>query len=308
VLGPLAHVGSGLAYLATARRQHASDLLTAQQLAKPVPLPAGLELTWLGTAGVRLVYQGTTLLIDPYVTRLSMGQLARRAVVRPASESIETWAPVADAILVGHTHFDHALDVPGIAARTGCNVYGSASLQQLMRLHGRVEQAVVVEPHRDYEVGPFCFHFVPSIHNRMLGVHIPYAGELTCDHVDLLTPQAYRCGQVWGICVEVAGIRIYHQGSADLLEDEIKDDAVDVLLCGIAGRRFTRRYVDRMVRALSPSAIVPTHYDNFFRPLGRPLELSFNVNLTGFADEVRAASRDLPMHVLPIGEPCRSTG
>jgi L-ascorbate metabolism protein UlaG (beta-lactamase superfamily) len=309
VLGPLAHVGSGLAYLATARRQQKSDLLTARQLGAPLPLPAGLELTWLGTAGVRLAYQGTTVLIDPYVTRLSMGQLARRAVVKSSVDSIDAWAPSADAILTGHTHFDHALDVPAISARTGCKVYGSTSLSHLMRLYGRPEQAVVVEPHREYEVGPFRFHFVPSVHSKLqLGVSIPYAGELTCDHVDHLTPQAYRCGQVWGIHIEVAGIRIYHQGSADLIEDEIKDRGVDVFLCGISGRRFTHSYVERIVRALAPSAIVPTHYDNFFRPLGGTLELSFNVNLTGFADEVRAASRDLPIHALEIGVPCRSTG
>jgi L-ascorbate metabolism protein UlaG (beta-lactamase superfamily) len=309
VLGPLAHVGSALAYLATARRQHKSDLLTARQLAAPLPLPPGLELTWLGTAGARLAYQGVTVLIDPYVTRLSMQQLMSRKVVKASSEAIERWAPAADAILVGHTHFDHALDVPAIAARTGCKVYGSTSLLHLMQLHERSEQAVVVEPHRDYEVGPFRFHFVPSVHSRLqLGFGIPYAGELTCDHVDHLTPQAYRCGQVWAIHVEVAGVRIYHQGSADLVEDEIKDRGVDVFLCGISGRRFTPRYIERIVRALAPAAIVPTHYDNFFRRLDSPLELSFNVNLTGFADEVRAASRDLPTHVLPIGEPCRSTG
>ena len=50
-----------------------------------------------------------------------------------------------------------------------------------------------------------------------LGLRIPFSGELTCDHVDELTPQAYRCGQVWGIHVEVAGMRFYHQGSADLI-------------------------------------------------------------------------------------------
>jgi L-ascorbate metabolism protein UlaG (beta-lactamase superfamily) len=309
VLGPLAHVGSGLAYLATARRQHMSDLLTSWQHSTPLALPAGLEVTWLGTAGVRLAYQGVKLLIDPYVTRLTMGQLARRAIVRSSAAAVDKWAPSADAILVGHTHFDHALDVPAIAARTGCKVYGSTSLAHLMRLHGRDHQAVIVEPHADYEVGPFRFHFVPSIHSKLqLGVAVPYAGELTCDHVDHLTPQAYRCGQVWGLLIEVAGIRLYHQGSADLIESEIKDRGVDVFLCGISGRRFTKRYVERIVRALAPNAIVPTHYDNFFHPLGGSMELSFNVNLTGFADEVRAASRDLPMHVLPIGEPCRSTG
>lgn len=309
MLGPLGHVGSGLAYFATARRQHKSDLLTARQLTTPLPLPPGLEVTWVGTAGFRLAYQGVVIWIDPYVTRLTMGQMLRRRVVAASPEAIGQWIDKADAVLVGHTHFDHALDVPAIARHAGCKVYGSTSLQSLMALHGQADQAVVVEPHKNYVVGPFTFHFVPSVHSKLqLGLGIPYSGELTCDHVDELTPQAYKCGQVWAICIEVAGMRFYHQGSADLLEDEIKDKGVDVFLCGISGRRFTKNYIERVVRALSPSMIVPTHYDNFFRPLGGEMELSFNVNLTGFADEVRAASRDLPMHVLDIGVPCRSTG
>jgi L-ascorbate metabolism protein UlaG (beta-lactamase superfamily) len=309
MLGPLGHVGAGLAYLATARRQQRSDLLTVQQLAAPLPLPAGLELTWIGTAGFRLAYQGTVIWIDPYVTRLPLGTLVRRRVVPPSQDAVARWIDQADAVLVGHTHFDHALDVPAIAARSGCNVYGSTSLQHLMQLYGLAERAVVVEPHRDYEVGPFKFHFVPSVHSKLqLGLGIPYSGELTCDHLDDLTPQAYRCGQVWAICIEVAGIRIYHQGSADFIESELRDRDVDLFLCGISGRRFTPNYVEKIVAALAPKLIVPTHYDNFFRPLGDGLAMSFNVNLTGFADEVREASRDLPIHAVDIGAPCRSTG
>jgi len=171
-----------------------------------------------------------------------------------------------------------------------------------MGLHGLADQAVVVEPKRSYEVGPFRFHFVPSVHSKLrLGFGIPFSGELTCDHLDEMTPQAYRCGQVWGICIEVGGARIYHQGSADLVEDEIVDRGVDLFLCGISGRRFTARYIERAVRALDPALVVPTHYDNFFQPLGAPPRFSFNVNLTGFAEEARAASRDLPVATLSIG-------
>ncbi len=293
----LAHLGSGLKYLATARRQHDSDLLTAQQLAAPLPLPPGLELRWIGTAGFRLAYQGTVLWIDPYVTRLPLRDLVRRRVVPSNEIAIAREVDRADAVLVGHTHFDHALDVPAIVRATGARAFGSASLDHLMRLHGLA--ATVVEPHRDYEVGPFRFHFVPSIHSKLqLGLGIPYSGELTCEHLDALTPQAYKCGQVWGIYLEVAGTRLYHQGSADLIEDEIRDKGVDLFLCGISGRRFTRNYVDRIVRALEPQAIVPTHYDDFFRPRSDH-RFSFNVNLTGFVDEVRSASRDLPVLVLP---------
>ncbi len=307
MLGPLGHLGSGLAYLATARRMQASDRATARQLAwapGASPLPPGLELTWIGTAGFRLAYQGVTLWIDPYVTRLPLGDLVRRRVVPSSADAVARWIDRADAVLVGHTHFDHALDVPAIARRFGCRVYGSASLAHLMRLHGLAERAIVVEPGRDHEVGPFRFRFVPSVHSKLqLGLGVPYAGELTCEHVDRLTPQAYRCGQVWGLLVEVGGITLYHQGSADLLEDELAGRRADVLLCGISGRRFTRRYVERMVRALEPRLVVPMHHDDFFRPLDAPARFSFNVNLTGFADEVRAASRDLPVRTLEVGVP-----
>lgn len=312
MLAPLEHLGSGLAYLARARRRQRCDHATARQLAWPVdasPLPRGLELTWLGTAGFRLAYQGTVIWIDPYVTRIPMSALALRRVVPSSPAAVARWIDRADAVLVGHTHFDHALDVPAIAARHGCPVYGSTSLHHLMGLHGLAAQAVVVEPRRTYEVGPFAFHFVPSVHSKLqLGLRIPFAGELTCEHAGGLTAQAYRCGQVWGIAVEVAGAVIYHQGSADLLDDEIVDRGVDVFLCGVSGRRFTPRFVERVVRALDPALVVPTHYDDFFRPLDDKMQFSFNVNLTGFADEVHAASRDLPLHVLEPGVTCRSTG
>jgi L-ascorbate metabolism protein UlaG (beta-lactamase superfamily) len=302
VLGPLGHVGGLFAYLATARRQHASDLTTARQLAWSGDLPPGLELTWLGTAGFRIAYQGTVVLIDPYVTRLSLRDLLARRPVPASERAIATWIDRADAVLVGHTHFDHALDVPAIARRFGCPVYGSNSLAHLMKLHDLEAQAVVVAPHHDYEVGPFRFHFVPSLHSKLqLGLGVPYAGELTCDHVDELSPQRYRCGQVWGLCIEVAGIRIYHQGSADLIESEIRDRGVDLFLCGISGRRFTPRYIERIVRALQPARIIPTHYDDFFRPLDAPSRFSLNVNLTGFIDEVHQASREISIATLEVG-------
>ena len=308
MLGPLKHVSSGIAYLATARRQQKSDSLTARQLASPLPLPKGLELTWIGTAGFRMAYQGTVLWIDPYVTRLPLRDILLRRTVPPSGDAVARHIDKADAILVGHTHFDHALDVPAIAKQTGCTVYGSQSLHNLMGLYGLTPQATVVEAHRDYEVGPFKFHFVPSVHSKLqLGLGIPYSGELTCDHLDELTPQAYKCGQVWGLCIEVAGTRFYHQGSADLIESEIRDRDIDVFLCGISGRRFTPKYVSRIVSALRPQMIVPTHYDDFFRPLDLETKFSFNVNLTGFADEVHAASREVPLHVLEVGVPC-STG
>jgi L-ascorbate metabolism protein UlaG (beta-lactamase superfamily) len=300
VLGPVGHVGAGLAYLATQRRRQASDFVTQQQLAWPdaasARLPPGLSLTWLGTAGFRLAYQGVVVWIDPYVTRVPLSDVLLRRPVVSSAEAVARHVDRADAILVGHTHFDHAMDVPTIARATGAMTYGSTSL-------GLAAQATIVEAHRSYEIGPFRVRFVPSVHSKLiLGLAIQDGGELTCEHVEDLTPSAYRCGQVWGVAIEVAGITLYHQGSADFLDDEIRDHHVDVFLCGIAGRRFTPRYIDRICAALGPAMIVPAHYDDFFRPIEAPRRMSFNVNLTGFAEEVHRATRDVPICALTVGQ------
>ncbi len=143
-------------------------------------------------------------------------------------------------MLVGHTHFDHAVDAPAIARRFGCKAYGSDSLLRLMDLHGLAEQTVEVEPYRTYELGPFEVSFTPSVHSKLLlGLAVPYDGDLTCEHLDALTPGAYRCGQVWGVTIAVAGVRFYHQGSANLIDEAVRERDVDVFLAGVAGRTFT---------------------------------------------------------------------
>jgi glyoxylase-like metal-dependent hydrolase (beta-lactamase superfamily II) len=95
-------------------------------------LPQGLTLQWLGTAGFCFTYAGYRLLIDPYLTRCGFNETFGARQIRVRDANIAAHVPHADAVLVGHTHFDHALDVPRIAATHGCDVYGSSSLARLM--------------------------------------------------------------------------------------------------------------------------------------------------------------------------------
>lgn len=273
-------------------------------------LPAGLQLQWLGVAGYRLTYERRTLYIDPYVSRVSLGTVLRRAPAHADLALHERYlgGEVGEVVgvLVGHTHFDHAIDVPALARRHGARAYGSRSLVNLMALHGLGERTVEVEPHRAYELGPFTVKFVPSLHSKLLlGYRVPFDGELTCEHLDALSPGAYRCGQVWGIHVEVAGMSFYHQGSASLIDEEIRHRDVDVFLAGIAGRSFTRDYWSRILTRLQPRVVVASHFDDFFRPLDAPLAFSTNVNLTALPEEIAAVSRDFAVATL---EPLRTLG
>ena len=196
----------------------ADDLQAAAELEREaVALPPGLDIRWLGVSGYRLTYDDVSLFIDPYVSRVPLRSLLLRRTALPDPEMIARYgqAPGAVAgVLVGHTHFDHAVDAPALARVHQTKAYGSASLVHLMRLHGLQEQAVEVATHQRYELGPFVVTFIPSRHSKLLfGRKVPFDGPLTCDHLAGLAPGAYKCGAVYGIRIEVAGLSIYHQAA-----------------------------------------------------------------------------------------------
>jgi len=276
--------------------------------AVPLALPQGLELTWLGVSGYRMAYEGVSLFIDPYVSRVPLRSLLLRRRALPDPSLLDRWigrageigADDVAGVLVGHTHFDHAVDAPAIAQRFHAPAYGSASLAALMRLHGLGGLAVEVEPYRRYELGPFVVSFTPSAHSKLiLGRRVPFDGELSCDQLHGLTPGAYRCGQVWGIRIEVAGMSLYHQGSANLVDAALREEPVDVFLAGVAGRSVTPRYWQRVLPRLDPRVVVPTHYDDFFKPLGTRLDFVSRVRLETVPDEIHAVSRDATLAALP---------
>ena len=259
-------------------------------------LPAGLELVWLGVSGYRITCEGVSLFIDPYVSRVPLRSFLLRRKTLPDPRMIERFATVPGevaGVLVGHTHFDHAVDAPALALRYRTKAYGSPSLAHLMALHGLGDSAVEVIPHQPYELGPFVVRFVPSRHSKLLfGRKVPMDGELTCEHLNGLAPGAYRCGAVYGIRIDVAGVSLYHQGSADLNDSELRDGPVDVFLAGVAGRSVTPRYWERILPRLDPRIVVPTHYDNFFSPLGRPQDYIRRVQLAEVPREVQQVAPD----------------
>lgn len=296
-------------YLLRPRARQANDVSAAEGLNwrhAGMDLPPGLELQWLGTAGFRISYQGHHLLVDPYLSRAPARRLYGGRVLASDPALLQRYVPAADAILVGHTHFDHALDVPAISRATGATAWGSRSLGALMGLHGLGDRFREAEFGRTLPIGPFEVTFVESVHSKLLlGLKVPAEGELTCDHLDELGAGRFRCGQVYGIHIAVAGVGFYHQGSANLVDEAIQHRGVDYFLMGIAGRGFTRDYTARILRALEPRVIVPHHHDDFHRPVDGEMGFSWNVNFGGFVEEVAKVSRDFEVRSL---EPLQTVG
>ena len=129
-----------------------------------------------------------------------------------------------------------------------------------MALHGLGDLAVEVVPHRPYELGPFVVSFVPSAHSKLLlGLAVPFDGELTCEHLDGSRPAPTGAARSGASRSRSAGMSFYHQGSANLVDDAIRERGVDVFLAGVAGRSFTPRYWERILPRLDPrSSCRPT--------------------------------------------------
>jgi L-ascorbate metabolism protein UlaG (beta-lactamase superfamily) len=138
---------------------------------------AALRVEWLGTAGFVIRTEATTLLIDPFLSRPS---LLRTGFMR-LSPTAPAWLPAqVDAVLCGHSHYDHLLDAPGIAAKTGAKLCGSRTTCAFGRAAGVPEERLVEVPAsgRVFEVGDITVRFVPSLHGRLGRTWVPFPGEV----------------------------------------------------------------------------------------------------------------------------------
>jgi L-ascorbate metabolism protein UlaG (beta-lactamase superfamily) len=275
--------------------------------------PDGVSVRWLGTAGHVIEHGGTTLLIDPFLSRT--GLLATAASpLRPDADSF--WhhlPPRITGVLLGHSHYDHLLDAPEIARRSGALVVGSASTAAFARAGGVDEALIVTVPPAGLvtRVGEAEVRFVPSLHGRLLAGRVPFPGEVRGAPPLPARVWNYRMGGAFGVHVTIGGVSIYHNGSANLIDAQLEGLSADVVLLGLAGRRGTPGYVERVIGLLRPRLVVPTHHDAFFAPLEQGVRLLPGIDLPGFCGQ---ASRSAPQAaiitptyddvlVVPIGAP-----
>jgi L-ascorbate metabolism protein UlaG (beta-lactamase superfamily) len=78
--------------------------------------PHTISLRWLGCSCYELVHRGKVYLLDAWFDR---GPRTRPVGILPQD------VVRAEAIFVGHAHFDHIADAPPIAARTGAVIFGA---------------------------------------------------------------------------------------------------------------------------------------------------------------------------------------
>jgi L-ascorbate metabolism protein UlaG (beta-lactamase superfamily) len=222
------------------------------------------QVTWLGHGTFQIVTNGTTILIDPFLTDNPT-----------ATESVDSVN--ADVIIVTHGHGDHVGNTVAIAKRTGALVIANYEVTEWM------QKQDISNVHAQHIGGAHRFDF---------GIV-----KLTIAHHGSMLPDGSNGGNPCGVFLKLSDGNIYHAADTGLFYDMklIGEEGVDIAILPI-GDNFTMGPDDalRAVKLLQPKRVIPDHYNTW------PL---IEQDAEAWAERVRSETTAEPV-VLNPGESC----
>lgn len=237
---------------------------------------------WLGVAGFSVTSGETVLLHDPFVSRPGLWRTlverfesdpdAIANLLAPEGPAPETTG--SDAILIGHSHYDHLGDAPAIALRTGAAMVGSETTLAIAEGYG-VDRAALrlARPGDALAFGPFAVRVVESRHARVLFGRVPLPGVVSTPPAAPIHAFSFKLGDARGYLVthQPSGLRLFLLSSAGLHRPALETPGlgpVDLLATSIEGR--DPDFARTLVETLRPRVVVPHHFDDFFVGLDAP--------------------------------------
>lgn len=205
-----------------------------------------LQLKYLGTAGWEITDGQTTVLIDPYISRIKLGSgpsisesdtrksYHRNDFFESDTILINSILQKVDFILVHHSHFDHLSDVPYIAKRTGAKVIGTETTCNILRAYGiSDEQLVTVKGGEDYQFEGISVKVIPSLHSALGKKKYFDSRTYTEPPVAPLKIKDFIEGGSLMFFVRFQGHKVLTAGSMNFIEREVQGLQPDIILPGV---------------------------------------------------------------------------
>ncbi|MBW2495047.1 MAG: MBL fold metallo-hydrolase [Deltaproteobacteria bacterium] len=286
---------------------------------------APLEIRYLGSGG-HLIRRGPTAIMtapffsNPGLFRVGMGRIAPDSARIDAAVAriLADGGRVDDvrAILVGHAHYDHLMDLPHVWREyaPSAKIFGSLTARHILRgfeiPDDRIEAlnsnaASRWSAGRWISLGDVRFMAIQSEHApHAFGIKL-YAGEI---REDLERPPRrateYKEGQTFAFLIDFldpdgsVAFRIHYQDSASNTPlgyppalDENDRQGTDVAIVCAASFSQVEGYPEGILRAVDPRYVVLGHWEDFFLSQEKPPR---PVPMTDVAEFVARTKRVLP--------------
>ena len=258
---------------------HRPDLssFVALTAAPDINRNAPLRVTFLGVSTLLFDDGSTAILLDGFFTRPNSRQLLLekispdKAIIKNSLQraGIDKLA----AVIVNHSHYDHAMDAPEVAARTGAVLVGSESTANVGRGWGLPEANIAAR--RPGDIMTFGRFTVTLLQSR----HVPSrftGGEIAAPLVPPVRANAYLEGTSFAVQIEHDGRRLLVNASAGFVPGALAGRRADVVFLGIGqlGKQslsYMAEYWRELVTTSSARRVIPIHWDDFTAPIDQPL-------------------------------------
>ena len=185
-----------------------------------------------------------------------------------------------DAVFPVHSHYDHAMDAPEVALRTGAVLMGSESTANIGRGWGLPESQIqVVADRASFQLGEFV---ITPIVSRHIEFPDPELREraladplITAPLVPPVSAFDYKLGVPYVLHVSHPRGSWLIVGSAGYLEGALEGFEADTVLLGVGGLgsqtdAYRESFWRETVGRVKPSRIIPIHYDSLTAPAEGP--------------------------------------
>jgi L-ascorbate metabolism protein UlaG (beta-lactamase superfamily) len=249
-----------------------------QMAAAAQAAPGDVRIKFLGVATILIEDGETAILTDGFFSRPNIAQMLSGKIA-PDIAAIDAGMQRAGisrlaAIIPVHSHYDHAMDAPEVAKRTGALLIGSESTANIGRGWGLPESQIrLAIPGEAMQFGRFTVTLLASRHapTGFTG------GEITSP----LKPPAgvadYQEGASYAILVQHANQSLLINGSAGFEPGALKDVRADVVMLGTGGignfgAAHETAYWNEVVKGVGAKRVIAIHWDDFMTvPAGAPI-------------------------------------
>lgn len=225
----------------------------------------GIGLRWFGTAGLEFKVGNQILAIDPFFTRPSLGETLFRRLCAEIELAVGM-LPMCDHVLISHPHYDHLMDIPDVLGKTGANAFGSSNSCELLSLFGVPEEKInTIMPGDNLALGEIAIEVLLAKHRSLFGLRLA-TGPLNKDLRLPLRATDYRMDMCFSFTLRIGDTAVF---LASGLGDDLAPSA-DVLLVAPYGDEDEFK---KLLEGVHPKLVIPIHWDDFFRPLTKPLKM-----------------------------------